>query len=661
MRERTFHAHANAASRNAGSPGNLMFRLSCRPAVWMAATLAFAVLLIAPALPGAAGGRVLAHAQLVASSPGAGSSLDAPPTELRLVFSEPLEAQLTSLDLADEAGNVVLERAGSIDPDDPFALVVPGSALPELVDGVYLVTWRTLSTVDGHTGEGTFSFGIGSAPSATPAAPGETTHTDARPFDALGRWLTYLGLLLAFGVPATHRVLLGGAPMPRALVRLLAGGLLVSGLATLLVAVGNAIAAGGAIGDYLVGSRTGILHVARAAVALVGAGILAGAGVRPARLTAASIGLAGIGLLVASGHAAALPGPGPILVQGVHVAGAAIWIGGLVVLFGALWHPALVDDGAHRPSMRALVPRFSALALVAIGLVGLTGIATAWSLTGALVDPGTQYGRRLVLKSVVALAAIGLGGLSFLDGGRLRRWVGDMRTRLTAEVGLAALVLTLTASLATTPPVDEAGGVTVAPVPNAFGATTPGIALTLSPGRPGVNRVVVTTTDAMAMIAGGLELVLDRVDTGTSARIPLALATAVIGGHEGGTHDEREIRGSDSPVDWVADAVVLPAGGEWDASVRAVAVDGAELARQRFAFALSEGGVSEGAAGSVADPVTVIAVLLLVGGTVGLGLGVGGWRLPRTDPAASRIALAIGGVTAVALGAAIGLDRLLRL
>ncbi|MDQ2673217.1 MAG: copper resistance protein CopC, partial [Chloroflexota bacterium] len=619
------------------------------------------MLLVAPALPGATGSRVLAHAQLVASSPGAGSSIEAPPDELRLIFSEPLEDQVTSLDIADETGTLLLDRAGSVDPADRFALVVEGSELVDLPDGAYTVTWRTLSAADGHTAEGTFSFAIGTntAVPATSTTAG-MTHNEASPLDVIGRWLTYLGLLLALGVAIAHRVVIGRRPMPHALVRMLGIGLLISGMATLLVVVANAMEAGGDVIAYLTGSRTGILQVARGLVALAAGAILLAFPAWWARLVAGGAGLVGIAMLVAAGHAAALPGPVPVLAGGVHVAAAGVWIGGLAVLLLTLSRPAVLFGAEHRPPpMRMLVPRFSALALVSIGLIGLTGVYSAWSQTGVLVDPGTEYGQRLIMKSVVAAAAIGLGGLNYLDGGRMRRMLAGVRNRLTVETGLAAVVLLLTASLATTPPVEEVPGVAITPVPDAFGATTPGMTLTLSPGRPGVNRVAVTTTDAMAMITGGLELGLDRLDAGTTTRVPLTLAQPSSG--HGGHDPNAEPRGSDSPVDWIADAVVLPAGSSWDASVLVVAVGGNELARQRFSFALSDDGVADGAIRSLADPVTGVAGLLLIGGAIGLGLSLGGGRLPRCDPQASRTALRIGGLAAVILGAAIGLDRLLTL
>ena len=83
-----------------------------------AALVAVAVLLLGPAIRGP-GSVVSAHAQLVSSSPGAGEALDTAPVELQLVFSEPLEAAYSSLDLVDSSGMLLLEGAGTPDPADP--------------------------------------------------------------------------------------------------------------------------------------------------------------------------------------------------------------------------------------------------------------------------------------------------------------------------------------------------------------------------------------------------------------------------------------------------------------------------------------------------------------------------------------------------------------
>jgi hypothetical protein len=251
---------------------------------------------------------------------------------------------------------------------------------------------------------------------------------------------------------------------------------------------------------------------------------------------------------------------------------------------------------------------------------------------------------------------LALGGLNYLDGGRMMGWLDGFRSRITVEVMLAATVLVLTAALAITPPTEEAGGVGIEPVPDAFGEVAPGMSMAVIPGRPGVNRIVVTTIDAMAGSAA-LELGLDDLGTGTTTRVPLVIEGMSGMDHTGGTigmsHET-----DDGTIDWTADALALPAGSAWDTSVRILDAEGTELSRQRFAFALDDDGIDEGRVSTLLDPVLGVAAALLLGGALGIGLGLGGARLPRCEALASRIALIGGGTVAVALGLLVGLTKL---
>ena len=177
------------------------------------------------------------------------------------------------------------------------------------------------------------------------------------------------------------------------------------------------------------------------------------------------------------------------------------------------------------------------------------------------------------------------------------------------------------------------------------------------PGRPGINRVVVLTSEALAGGSPSLELVLDRLDTGSTTRVPL-----VIPGMEGMDHDEMPgmyFVNDDGLVEWAANAVVLPAGSAWDTNVLILSPEGTELTRQRFAFTLDDAAIDEGRTDSLLDPATAVAIVLFLGGAVGIGLGLGGMALPRTEAVASRIALVAGGSIATLLGAAIGASRLI--
>ena len=618
-----------------------------------AGVLALLALLVAPALPGATGGRVLAHAQLVASSPGSGVVLPESPDEIRLVFSEPLEDQVTSLDLALQDGTTILERAGEVDPADPYALVV---ADPGLADGIYVITWRTLSAADGHTTEGFLSFGVGEITGVVATTPGGgMVHEETDPIAVVGRWLTYIGLLLALGMAVFHRVVIRDGPMPAVLPRALGAALLVSGAATFVAAVASGIEAGSVI-DYLLTSRNGLLQLARAGVAAAGGVALLVVAARLAGAVAATTGLVGIVLLVAAGHASALPGVVGIANQVVHVIGASIWIGGIVGLLALAARPStIVHD--RPPAMRSVVPRFSALALTSIGIVALTGVYAAYAQTGTLLDPGTEYGRTLLMKTGFAAGAMALGALNYFDGGRMMSWLDGFRNRVTIEVMLATTVLVLTAALASTPPLEEAAGVPIEPIPDAFGEVAPGMSMEVFPGRPGLNRIVVTTTDALAASAT-LELGLDRLDDGSTTRVPLVLEGMAGMDHGPGTAGMAHAT-EDGTIDWIADAVVLPAGSRWDTSVRVLSEDETELSRQRFAFTLSADAIDDGRVTSLLDPATAVAVALLIGGAFGLGLGLGGMPLPRCEAAASRVALVGGGTIAALLGVLIGGTRLL--
>ena len=94
--------------------------------------------------------------------------------------------------------------------------------------------------------------------------------------------------------------------------------------------------------------------------------------------------------------------------------------------------------------------------------------------------------------------------------------------------------------------------------------------------------------------SGGLDLTLDRLETGESTRIPLTLSGLEgMGGMEGMDHGGMVERNDDGTIDWYADAIVLPADSSWEAGVHVLASStGNELARQRFSFALDADGIA---------------------------------------------------------------------
>lgn len=619
----------------------------------MRARLLLAAVLAVVAL-GLQPGAALGHAQLVGSAPGAGELLAEPPNELRLVFSEPIEAGFSELDVVDGEGRVLADGVGEPDPADSFALVAPFSTAG---DGVYTVNWRVLSASDGHVTSGFIVFGVGEVDlggaMGGPADEAGELHTGHGPIivavDVIARTLSFGGLMLAFGLAVIGRIVLAPA-LPRSSPAVSA----TQALALLAAVVGSALGiwvgavdlpGGSDAAAYVNGSRTGQLLGLRLVIALAGVGVtfaLVSIGWAASGSAAAgATGLAGICLVALGGHASGYGGPAPIVADVVHLAAAGVWLAGVGTIAALVIGPAQ----ASAP-MAQVVPRFSALALVSIAMVVATGTYASWLATRDFTAISSPFTVNLALKVAAVGAALGLGGLNYLDGGRGRATLGGLRRRVIAEAALAGLVVLLAANL--TSGSAPAGARAIEITPTIAGGDAAGARLAVQPGRPGPNRAIAELDSPQAVTA---ELILRRLDADTgSTRIALHPETA------SGQHGAHAPGAPDAAADvvvasrFLADGVALPADSRWDATVVLTDAAGTELSRQRFRFSLGDRGIVDGAASPIIDPLWLVPVGLLGLGLLGLSYWLGGGTLPRTEPGASRVALIAGGTTSVALG-----------
>lgn len=613
------------------------------------------LLLAWPALPRPFGSTAAAHSQLVSSIPGAGEALDAPPAELRLQFSEPITGGYTSFDLLDGTGKTLLLSAGTVDPTDDHLLV---GTLPTLKPDTYTVDWRALSAADGHVTEGAFTFAVTSGPGSSggsvaqqvPAQGTDTIHVghDATQaaVEVQGKVLAYGGVMLGFGLPILAwfvirpaldgripRIFVLGGGIAQVAVGLGIGLLIIVGVASLPTAGGSA--ARPDAGLFLTSTRPGQLLVARLAVAVLGGAIsivLARAGQAGRALGLSLVAAAvGIGLVAISGHAAAFDSPVPVLVDLVHVASGAVWLSGLLSL-------AVLSDFGGRfdpPSVRAILPRYSALAVVSIGLVSASGIYADWTQTRELITTATPYSINLDVKILLVLGALGIGALNFLDGGRDRRWLGGLSRRVLLELGLAVGVVVVTANLTSGSPTWENRPIAIAPAPSTSAESA--IDFAVQPGRPGPNRFIAASGGVATPAGTTVTLLLQRLDSGSGpARIALHATTDPAGG-----------------ITYVADGGLLMADSRWDATVTVTDGSGNEVGRRHFTFAVDASGVSAGRALPPIDPALAVGLLLVVGGLFGLAFGIAGGSIPRTPPDWGRRVLIAGGGVGTALGALI--------
>jgi methionine-rich copper-binding protein CopC len=111
------------------------------------------VLALGLSLPGVA----FAHALLVKAVPAVGGRVASSPAEIRITYSEAVEARFSGIELKGANGDAIATGPASIDPKDRATLVVPVKAA--LPPGSYKVNWHVVS-VDTHKTQGSFTFEV---------------------------------------------------------------------------------------------------------------------------------------------------------------------------------------------------------------------------------------------------------------------------------------------------------------------------------------------------------------------------------------------------------------------------------------------------------------------------------------------------------------------
>src|SRR6266851_5310175 len=161
-----------------------MRRIWLRSLAAAAAAVGVSVLAAAPAS---------AHALAQTSDPGAGATLKQAPASVKVTFGETPDPRLSQLRVLDTSGQDHTKGRTAAVAGDPKTLQVPLGPLP---DGVYTVSWRTVSEVDGHLAAGTFAFGVGVAPTGAATTDGfATTSSSPSAAGVVARWLLYAGLM----------------------------------------------------------------------------------------------------------------------------------------------------------------------------------------------------------------------------------------------------------------------------------------------------------------------------------------------------------------------------------------------------------------------------------------------------------------------------------
>lgn len=381
-----------------------------------------------------------AHSSFIRSDPTPNAILAESPKVIHLWFSEPLETQFSRLTLYNAQGDAFAVPS-VLDSTAKRLSLTP----PSLLNGLYTVSWRAVSTTDGHATQGSFAFAIGDGFNPYSQA---TVDSSGLPFGSAAlRWFNLLGLGLLVGLIG-FSIFVGAhccAPVPYAPLRVAwvlvgIGGVGILWLQASLVSGNSLTSLPHDLPTLISQTRFGHLWLAR----LLLWGLIALALWR-GQLPVAFI--LSLGLLLTQSlfsHASGVPQDrlAALLSDWLHLLMMSLWLGGLVGLLGQL--PPLRHDpkGAGR-----LVAQFSVYARALMFGLTLTGLYAAWLHIGTWQGfTQTDYGRALLVKLGLMLPLLAIAGLNMvLTSARLQAgqaiWVGYLKRLILLEMGLGIGIL----------------------------------------------------------------------------------------------------------------------------------------------------------------------------------------------------------------------------
>jgi copper transport protein len=439
-----------------------------------------------------------AHALPQSAVPPEGAEVQSAPKLVEITFGETPDPRLSSITVINSSGASVDAGPTVVVVGHPLELEVP---LKPIGNGVYTVTWKTVSETDGHLATGAYAFGVGeSAASANAHASKSVVSPPPSILAVVGRWLFFVGLMGIVGIAST--CLIVSQAVPAIGVRMLGGAWILAALGVAGILESQREAAGVTFGAMFSTSlgTTAIERIVAIAVTGLAVGV---ASVGPAVATRGGIALAGIGAAVlmwvdvAASHAGAqAPVVLNLLTQWAHIVASGVWIGGLLMLIIAVrGQPSEVKGRAVR--------RFSTLAGVAIVIVALTGTFRAVIEIGSIGQLfATAFGVLVLVKVALFLALVALGAINrYRNVSRAATVLRGLRRVGSTEVVIGVAVVLVAAALVNVaPPVASAAAASTTRssqlvVTGSDFATTVKVRLTVSPGTAGFNNFVLRVSD----------------------------------------------------------------------------------------------------------------------------------------------------------------------
>jgi len=366
-----------------------------------------------------------AHPFLLDSDPVQGQSVPAGTTQIFTFYSEAIEIDFSSLKVYDSNGNQI-DNQDTAYNNEESSLVVN---TPPLEDGVYTITSKVLSKVDGHLVQAAIIFAVGGVQIDSSLLDSqeqsETTfipESIARFPGLVGQTVVLGGIIASIAIWSTRQTRFGDQI-----------GLIQDSFKTRFSKIiGFGVIAVFASNFIMLAVQTWRLEVApfdviqttfgttwltRMILTIIMIGIWFWIERKNKMSIKAQIPMLVVALILIStttmmGHGASTEMAPPIILDYVHNLLASIWIGGVVFL-GFVILPAItkLDYDVRDKITATIIPRFSGIIIIALGILIITGPTLLWFLdsnVNSLTE--STYGKLIIAKIVIASMMICFGG-----------------------------------------------------------------------------------------------------------------------------------------------------------------------------------------------------------------------------------------------------------
>ncbi|HEX5185865.1 MAG TPA: copper resistance protein CopC, partial [Nitrososphaeraceae archaeon] len=381
---------------------------------------------------------VYGHPIITDSNPKQFQSLESPPDEVIVYFSEPIVLQYSQISVIDSEGNRVDDGKPENYNGDSSTISVP--LKKDLSEGTFTVNTKVLSAVDGHVVDESIVFSIGKGKGDfTSVKSTSKSILDLLSLEnSFSRIPGYIGQIIIVGTafiflwiqkPLTTFKRIQILLQPSFdLIKNNALKLIIFGASLILVSIIamiyiQSIAIGGSPQDVL-STEFGKIIILRASLTLILLGFLFLAykkfknSIKEVKISRYFITIIILGLSILFtnsliSHSAALTNFVPILIDYFHGIAASIWIGGLIFLtFIFVTKIYFIKDQELKVKIiSTIIPRFSTIIIPVLGSISITGPTLLWSIEDNLsITIASLYGKILIIKLIIAGIMIIIGG-----------------------------------------------------------------------------------------------------------------------------------------------------------------------------------------------------------------------------------------------------------